>query len=182
VGTGSPPLTVRRARSVDAPVLSRLWFDLRAEEAGSLVRHSPRDLTPFHALAARRCREETSLLLLAQQSDRAVGFYCGRIRGAVGEGLELYVVPDARRQGVAMALVKSALDWYASRGALQITGALRGGAGPRAFWAMVWEKEPSRLRVAREAAGVEWRVRSIGPDGEAAHPRLQGQPTLQPKP
>lgn len=66
-----------------------------------------------------------------------------------------------------MALVKSALDWYASRGAVRITGALRGGEGSRAFWATVWEKEPSRLRVEREAAGVEWRVRSVGPDREA---------------
>jgi GNAT superfamily N-acetyltransferase len=183
VGTGSPPLTVRRARSGDAPILARLWFDARAEEAGARdPEHSPDDLTPFHELAARRCGEETSILLVAQSGDRAVGFYCGRIRGAVGEGLELYVVPDARRQGVAMALVKSALDCYARRGAVRISGALRGGAGSRAFWATVWEKEPSRLLVAREAAGVEWRLRSIGPDEEAGHPRLQGQPAGQLKP
>jgi len=158
---------VRPARSGDAAALAQLWFDLRAEEAGTRdPERSPRDLAPFHELAARRCREETTLLLVAHSGDRAVGFYCGRIRGAVGEGLDLYVVPDARRQGVAMTLVKSALAWYASRGAVRLTGALRGGAGSRAFWATVWEKEPSRLRVAREAAGVEWRMRSIGPGRE----------------
>jgi GNAT superfamily N-acetyltransferase len=164
----SPPLTVRHARSSDVHVLARLWFDLRAEEAGTRdPERLPRDLTPFHELAARRCREETTLLLVAHRAGRAVGFYCGRIRGSVGEGLDLYVVPEVRRQGIGLALVKGALDWYASRGAVRITGALRGGEGSRAFWATVWEHEPSRLRASREAAGVEWRVRSIGSAREA---------------
>jgi GNAT superfamily N-acetyltransferase len=162
-------LTVRPARSDDAATLARLWFELRVEEAGRRdPEFSPRDLAPFHALAARRCSEETSLLLVAHNGDRAVGFYYGRIRGAVGEGLDLYVVPDVRRQGVGMALVRAALDWYVRRGAVRLTGALRGGEASRAFWATVWQTEPSRLRRARQTAGVEWRVRSIGPDGTAA--------------
>lgn len=163
-------LTVRHACSDDAGVLARLWFDLRAEEAGTRdPERLPCDLAPFHELAARRCREEGTLLLVAHRADRAVGFYCGRIRGSVGEGLDIYVIPEVRRQGVGTALVKRALDWYTSRGAMRITGALRGGEGSQAFWATVWEQEPSRLRLAREAAGIEWRVRSIGPELEAGY-------------
>jgi GNAT superfamily N-acetyltransferase len=155
--------TVRPAQLVDAAILGQLWLDMHAEEAGWRdAEVTPRDLAPFEALAARRCREDTSLLLVAVSGADIVGFYCGRIRGTVAEGVDLYVVPQARRRGVGTALVRAALDWYASRGASRLTGALRAGDSSRAFWATVWEQEPSRLDRVSETARVEWRVRSIG--------------------
>lgn len=168
MATSSQRLIVRPARDDDAAALARLWFELRVEEAGRRdPEFSSRDLAPFHALASRRCREKTSLLLVAHSGDRAVGFYCGRIRGSVGEGLDLYVVPEARRQGVGLSLVKAALDWYVSRGAVRLHGALRGGEASRAFWSTVWQTEPSCLRSATQKGEVEWRVRSIGAEDAA---------------
>lgn len=183
MATPSHTLIVRPAGRDDAQALARLWFELRVEEGGQRdPERSERDLAPFHALASRRCREETSLLLVAYRGGRPVGFYCGRIRGGIGEGLDLYVVPGARRQRIGTTLVLAALDWYVSRGAVRLTGALRGGAASRAFWATVWEAQPSRLRRAPEKAGHEWRDRLIGSDGTASgdQPRLQGHPTSQP--
>ena len=141
--------------------LARLWRSMRLEEAGSRDPETGADLSPFYALADRRSREPATILLIAYRGDQAVGFYCGRVQGRVGRGIDLYVRAEARRRGVGRRLVAAALAEYRQRGADQIAGALRGDEGSHSFWASVWMEHPSRLLATRSAAGVEWRTRSI---------------------
>src|SRR6266536_3522910 len=117
---------------------------MRLEEAGSRDPETGADLSPFYALADRRSREPATILLIAYRGEGAVGFYCGRVQGRVGRGVDLYVRAEAR-----------------ARGADHIVGALRGDEGSHGFWASVWREHPSRLLAMRSAAGVEWRTRSL---------------------
>lgn len=152
---------MRTVGQEDLPALARLWLSMRLEEAGSRDPETDADLSPFHELADRRSREPATILLIAYQGDQAIGFYCGRVQGRVGRGIDLYVRPGARRRGVGRRLVDSALAEYRVRGADQIVGALRGDEGSHGFWASVWRAHPSRLLATRSAAGVEWRTRSL---------------------
>jgi GNAT superfamily N-acetyltransferase len=152
---------VRTVRQQDLWALARLWRSMRLEAAGSRDPETGADLSPFHQLADRRSREPTTILLIAYQGDQAAGFYCGRVQGRVGRGVDLYVQAGARRRGVGRRLVDAALAEYRERGADRIVGALRGDEGSHGFWASVWREHPSRLLASRSAAGVEWRTRSI---------------------
>lgn len=145
----------------DLWALARLWLSMRVEEAGSRNPETGADISPFYELADRRSREPATILLIAYRDDQAVGFYCGRVEGRVGSGIDLYVRTEARRRGVGKRLVDAALAAYRERGADQIIGALRGNEGSQGFWASVWREHPSRLLATRSAAGVEWRTRSI---------------------
>ncbi len=163
--------------------VARLWVDMRLEEAGITNRRaSASELGSVYRLVARRFREPERILLIAYLSRRAVGFYSGRIRGRVGGGLDLYVTAGARRRGVGRRLVEAALASYQERGADRIAGALRGSQASHPFWASIWTARPSRLLSTREAAGVEWRTRSlasmaVNPDGGTQ--TGQGQPAGQ---
>ena len=154
-------IVVRTAGQQDLLELARLWLSLRLEEAGSRDSETAADLSPFFELAGRRSREPATILLVAYRGDQAVGFYCGRVQGRVGAGIDLYVRAEARRRGVGRRLLGAALAEYRERGADRIVGALRGDKGSHAFWASVWREHPSRLLATRSAAGVEWRTRSI---------------------
>jgi len=154
-------IIVRTVGQQDLWAVARLWLSMRLEEAGSRNPETSADLSPFYQLADRRSREPATVLLIAYQGEAAVGFYCGRVLGRVGGGIDLYVRPEARRRGVGGRLVGAALAEYRERGADRIVGALRGGGGSRDFWASVWREHPSRLLAARSAGGVEWRTRSI---------------------
>ncbi len=154
-------IVVRTAGQQDLLELARLWLSLRLEEAGSRDSETSADLSPFYELAGRRSREPATILLVAYRGDQAVGFYCGRVQGRVGAGIDLYVRAEARRRGVGRRLLGAALAEYRERGADRIVGALRGDKGSHGFWASVWREHPSRLLATRSAAGVEWRTRSI---------------------
>jgi GNAT superfamily N-acetyltransferase len=152
---------VRAVGQQDLWTLARMWLSMRLEEARSRDPETSADLSPFYELADRRSREPATVLLIAYRDDQAVGFYCGRVQGRVGRGVDLYVRAEARRRGVGRRLVDAALAEYRKRGADWIIGALRGDAGSHDFWASVWREHPSRLLTMRSAAGVEWRTRSI---------------------
>ncbi len=176
-------IVVRAVGEADLQAMAGLWVEMRFEEAGVTERRtSASDLGSVYRLAARRFREPGRILLIAYLGRRAVGFYSGRIRGPVGGGLDLYVTAAARRQGVGRRLVEAALACYQERGADRIVGALRGSEASRPFWTSIWTAHPSRLLSMREAAGVEWRTRSLAPP--EVHPdggsqRGQGQPAGQ---
>jgi GNAT superfamily N-acetyltransferase len=152
---------VRTVGQRDLWALARLWLSMRVEEAGFRDLETSADLSPFYQLADRRSREPATMLLVAYRADQAVGFYCGRVQGGVGRGVDLYVRAEARRRGVGKRLVEAALAEYRERGADRIIGALRGDEASHGFWASVWREHPSRLLATRSAAGVEWRTRSI---------------------
>jgi GNAT superfamily N-acetyltransferase len=154
-------IVVRTAGQHDLWELARLWRSLRMEEAGSRDSETGADLSPFYELADRRSREPATILLIAYQGDQAVGFYCGRVQGRAGAGIDLYVRTEARRRGVGSRLLAVALTEYRERGADRIVGALRGDEGSHGFWESVWREHPSRLLTTRSASGVEWRTRSI---------------------
>src|SRR6266511_170777 len=154
-------IVVRTVGQRDLRALACLWRSMRLEEAGSRDPETGADLSPFYALADRRSREPATILLIAYRGEGAVGFYCGRVQGRVGRGVDLYVRAEARRRGVGRRLVEVALAEYRARGADHIVGALRGDEGSHGFWASVWREHPSRLLAMRSAAGVEWRTRSL---------------------
>lgn len=176
-------IDVRAVAEEDLPAVARLWLEMRLEEAG--IRNpeaTASDLGSIYQLAARRFREPARILLIAYRGGRAVGFYSGRIRGPVGGGLDLYVTGGARRRGVGRRLVEAALTCYRERGADRVVGALRGSQASHQFWATIWREHPSPLLRTREAAGVEWRTRSLGPmeaDPDGGGQMGQGQPAGQ---
>ncbi len=112
----------------DLLALARLWRSMRLEEAGSRDPETGADLSPFYALADRRSREPATILLIAYRGEEAVGFYCGRVQGRVGRGIDLYVRPAARRRGVGRRLVAAALAEYRQRGADRIVERLDGAS------------------------------------------------------
>jgi GNAT superfamily N-acetyltransferase len=177
-------IDVRAIGEEDLPAVARLWLEMRLEEAGNI--HNPEatasDLGSIYRLAARRFREAARILLIAYRGGQAVGFYSGRIRGHVGGGLDLYVTSWARRRGVGRRLVEAALTCYRERGADRIVGALRGSQASHQFWATIWREHPSPLLRTREAAGIEWRTRSLAPietDPDSGPQMGQGQPAGQ---
>jgi len=176
-------IVVRAVGEEDLQAVARLWVEMRLEEAGITDRRvSASDLGSIYGLAARRLREPGRVLLIAYLGRRPVGFYSGRIRGPVGSGLDLYVTAGARRRGVGRRLVEAALASYRERGADRFVGALRGSQACHPFWARIWTAHPSRLLSTREAAGVEWRTRSLVPvvaDPDGGAQIGQGQPAGQ---
>jgi len=183
VSEDAEDVVVRAVGEEDLHAVARLWVEMRLEEAG-LPDRKPRasDLSSVYRLAARRFRDPGRILLIAYRGGQAVGFYSGRIRGPGGGGLDLYVTAGARRRGVGGRLVEAALTRYRERGADRIVGALRANQACHPFWARIWTAHPAPLLSAREAAGVEWRTRSLVPidaDRDGGPQMGQGQPAGQ---
>jgi ribosomal protein S18 acetylase RimI-like enzyme len=102
-------VTVRPATDGDLPALDELY---RAFDAG-LPRPSPdldRELVELREIVA------DELAFVAETDGRPVGFALGRARPPVGRLTDLYVVPPARRRGVAAALVRELLEAFRARG------------------------------------------------------------------
>jgi ribosomal protein S18 acetylase RimI-like enzyme len=102
-------VTVRPATAEDLPILDQLY---RAFDAG-LPRAAPdveRELVEVREIVA------DELAFLAEADGRPVGFALGRARPPVGRLTDLYVVPAARRRGVAAALARELVDAFRARG------------------------------------------------------------------
>ncbi len=109
---------VRLASADDVPAVAALW-QANVREAGETLDAGDQQAIQALLLAASRNR----LLWLAEAQQHPRGFVLAHLwqiedgQARVGEIAELYVLPQARRQGLARELVGSAEEALRSRGA-----------------------------------------------------------------
>ncbi|MCZ7588836.1 MAG: GNAT family N-acetyltransferase [Gaiella sp.] len=128
-------MEIRAAARNDLPALERLWREFERE-----VPPPPHvDHDPGQELEEVREIAEAGLAFLAESDGAAVGFALARQTGArLGRLTDLYVVPDARRGGVAAALVSAVVGALAERGVeyldLEVTAANTGARAVYHRW------------------------------------------------
>jgi ribosomal protein S18 acetylase RimI-like enzyme len=149
--------TVRRATEADLPTLNALWLAFCGESP--IPPHE--DVDPERELreVAEIVRGEVALL--AEEDGRAVGFALGRAKSTrVARLTDLYVVPDARRRGVAGSLVRELVAAYpdAEHVTLEVGAA---NAPARAAYAR-WGFTEDQLVLVAPRAEVERRVAGSG--------------------
>jgi ribosomal protein S18 acetylase RimI-like enzyme len=125
-------VNVRAATSADVPVLEALW---RAFE-GEVPPPAHVELDLARELAELREAVDDGLAFVAEVDGEAVGFALARRTGSrLARLTDLYVVPEARRGGVAAALVHAVVEAVAPQGIehldLEVTAA---NAGARAVY------------------------------------------------
>ena len=100
-------MNVRAATSADVPVLEALW---RAFE-GEVPPPAHVELDLARELAELREAVDDGLAFVAEVDGEAVGFALARRTGSrLARLTDLYVVPEARRGGVAAALVHAVVE------------------------------------------------------------------------
>jgi GNAT superfamily N-acetyltransferase len=106
-------MTVRTATAADAAALEELWraFEREVPPPGHHV------VDPETELAEIREIVDSGLAFVAEDGDGLVGFALARLTGArSGRLTDLYVTPEARRGGVAAALVNAVVEALAPQG------------------------------------------------------------------
>jgi ribosomal-protein-alanine N-acetyltransferase len=106
---------IRRATEADLPLLERLWRAFHAEVP------EPAHVEVDHAEEVREIAEivsgELALVAEDEKQSEVLGFALARRRGPkLARLTDLYVVPEARRRGVAEALVRQVVDEYRLHG------------------------------------------------------------------
>jgi ribosomal protein S18 acetylase RimI-like enzyme len=106
---------IRRATEADLPLLTRLWGAFHDEVP------EPPHVDVDHAEELREIAGIVSgeVALVAEDADGSepLGFALARRRGSkLARLTDLYVTPEARRRGVAEALVRQVVDEYRSHG------------------------------------------------------------------
>jgi len=163
-GIMNPP-SIRRACKEDQDQVGALWLRLLTEHAvldprvavadDALVRWS----NDFPYAVAR----EQARIFVADQEGTLVGFISARlwtplpIYAETTEGYidELYVVPEARRQGVGARLVQAVKAWAAAVPAGQLrVGVLAANADGLAFWERM-QAHPLAVTLTLEVAASD---------------------------
>ncbi len=139
--------TIRRARKADAEPLGLLWRRLLDEQAALDARLATAEdaLARWHNDFPLWLNDETQRLFVAERTGAAevVGFVTAArwapppIYESAAEVYvsELYVAPEARRQGVGAALVEAVRRWAEEVGAERLRlRVLAANADGRSFW------------------------------------------------
>ena len=106
-------MTIRTATAADAAALEELWRAFEREVPPP--RHH--DVDPETELAEIREIVDSGLAFVAEDGDGLVGFALARLTGArSGRLTDLYVAPEARRGGIAAALVNAVVEALAPQG------------------------------------------------------------------
>jgi ribosomal protein S18 acetylase RimI-like enzyme len=110
-------VTVRIATAADLPALEALWRAFSIE-----VPEPPHEtVDPETELGEVRTIVADGLGFVAEADGAAVGFALARVRNAtVGRLTDLYVVPEARRTGLAQALVEAVAEALGERGVTHV--------------------------------------------------------------
>lgn len=106
-------MTVRRATAVDGAALEALWraFEREVPPSAHLGRVEDAELAEIREIV------DSGLAFVAEDDGRPLGFALARRTSArVGRLTDLYVVPEARREGVAAALVAAAVEALRAQG------------------------------------------------------------------
>jgi ribosomal protein S18 acetylase RimI-like enzyme len=107
-------MTVRVAKEADLPVLEELWraFEREIPPPEYVDVDHERELNEIRAIVA------DGIAFVADRDGGVAGFALGRRTGTrLGYLSDVYVVPEARREGIASALVDAVVAELASRGA-----------------------------------------------------------------
>ncbi len=120
-----PPITYREAVEADFPVVMEYYTKLN-NFFYSLDYHlpQPENVAQLWLDSFKRTLGKFSLLRVAEQNGRIIGFLLSRIKRVpaymggvlVGELSDMWIVEEARRLGVADQLVSNALDWLRAQG------------------------------------------------------------------
>jgi ribosomal protein S18 acetylase RimI-like enzyme len=106
-------MNVRRATESDLDTVRELWIEFERELPEPS--HADLDVEREFAEIAEIVRDE--IALLAEEGGAPIGFALARRRGSrLGRLTDLYVVPEARRRGVAAALVREVVARLGERG------------------------------------------------------------------
>jgi ribosomal protein S18 acetylase RimI-like enzyme len=105
-------VTIRTATTADVPVVERLWRSFVDE----LPPPAHVEFDEARELTEVREAVDAGLAFVAEVDGQPVGFALARRTGSrLGRLTDLYVVPDARRGGIAAALVHAAVEALASQ-------------------------------------------------------------------
>jgi GNAT superfamily N-acetyltransferase len=140
-------VTIRVATGEDTATVERLWRSFETE-----VPPPPHvDHDPERELGEIREIVDSGLAFLAEDEGRPVGFALARRTGSrLGRLTDLYVVPDARRGGVAAALVHAAVAALGDQGAEHVdVEVVASNAGARAVYHRWGFTEDTVVLVAR---------------------------------
>lgn len=163
-------VSVRVAGADDLPRLKELWLAFEGEVP------PPPYVDVDHEEEFREIEEivRDHVALLAVQDDEPVGFLLGRMKGSRrGCVSDLYVAPEARRRGVAAALMVEAVSVLSQRGAEVVQLEVQSGnEAARAVYER-WGFRETHLELAVE---VEDFVRKLG---EAARSPSLGRVYVQ---
>ena len=158
-------MTVRRATEADLPTLERLWRAFLAEVPEP--EHIEVDADEELAEIAEIVREETAVI--AEGDDGAVlGYALGRPHtGRVARLSDIYVVPEARRRGVAEALASEIVEACRAAGAeyLQLE-VVPSNAGARAMYAR-WGFHETEVQLVAPIGALADRLSSGGAAGSS---------------
>ena len=133
--TSSSPdaaVSIRRATTADLPAIGRLGASLlRTHYAFDPQRFMAPRGDPESGYAwflGTQLKEDDVAVFVAEKSSTVIGYvYAGlepeswkELRDAAGFIHDVVVVPEARRRGVASALVDAACDWFRAAGAPRV--------------------------------------------------------------
>ncbi len=140
-------MTIRRATEADAPVLRELWEEFETEVPEPPHRQQPLEARWQKVLPYLR----DGLAVLAEQDGRAVGYALAKLEPPrICYVWYLYVRPEARRRGVARALMAEVVAWGQERGAEALTlEVVTTNAPARAFYDRLGFAEESLNLYAR---------------------------------
>jgi len=132
---------VREAERSDAPAVVALWREAAAEPT----------VSDNEASIVRLLDHDPQALLVAEVDGQLVGTLISGWDGWRANVYRLATVPDARRQGVATALVREAERRFRRRGALRISAiVIDTNAEAVAFWQSAgFELQPDRARLVK---------------------------------
>ncbi len=149
-------MNVRRVDEDDRETLYALWDEW-------VERESPVPSWVESAREETRAQIDVAIssgcAVIAEERGDVLGFACGVVTGQrTGDLTELYVRPEARRRGIARALVRAVVVALRERGVVSVTG----GVGP----------ENTAARSFYENAGFQTvELRLVG-DAEVLERRL----------
>ena len=148
---------VRRATDADLPTLNELWLAFHGES--DVPAHE--DVDPEQELREVAEIVRDGVALLAEEDGRAVGFALAHAKSPRLTRLsDIYVVPDARRRGVAAALMREVLAAFPD--AAYVTLEVGAGNAPaRATYAR-WGFADDQLVLVASRPELEQRV-PLGP-------------------
>ena len=172
-------MTVRDATHEDVTTIQELWRAFEREIP-------PPEYKPFDEQQELReieeyVSEDAKIALVAEHDDRVVGFALARLKSPrLGYLSDLYVAPDARRAGVASALVGEAIARCRAAGAdvLELDVQAENDAA-RAVYER-WGLRPTQLTLAAPLDEVARRLEP--PRGEtfgAVHVQTDDRPRVE---